>query len=477
MTHGVLVLLVLAGAGLLPACALVEDGPTVLFSSVLCGALLAAFAALGELAVGSTITTWFVAGAAVANVAAAAVLWHRRRAGGAPHTTAGARADGHAGWVWAAAVTLAGTCAWSLTALRAHLVGYDTHAIWVLHAMFAYGGHGQFLADLRRPAYGFSNPDYPPLASAAGALGFVVAGHVDYRQYVVLLAGLNAAAIALLGAGVARLARDLTSATARAAAVVVTAALSLVAFAIAGQYAVDGYADLLWSAAAVAAVVYGLVLPRRPSNLRVAWMAATVAALTKNEGLTAAVVVLALVAVRYVPAADAPAGRHLPAGTASAAALARTWVRRGALALALVLPGALWAIVVKLEGVGNTFFGGPAAGTPGARLTTTVPRLWAYLHVLPLALAVALAGAVVVGEARRAAGVANAGWLWATFFLWMASLVGTYTLGQLPVTWWLRTSADRTTIFPQMLLFAEMGIWAIMAVERRRPRAAATEQA
>jgi hypothetical protein len=367
------------------------------------------------------------------------------------------------------------TCAWSLTALRAHLLGYDTHAIWVLHAMFAYGGHGQFLADLRRQAYGFSNPDYPPLTSAAGALGFVVAGHVDYRQYVVLLAGLNAAAVALVGAGVVRLARSLTSAAARVAAVVVTGALSLVGFAIAGQYAVDGYADLLWSAAAVAAVVYGLVLPRRGPNLRVAWMAATVAALTKNEGLSAALVVLALVAVRYVPPVDTPAGRHLPARQASAAALARTWTRRGALASALVLPGALWAIVVKLEGVGSTFFGEPTAGTPGSRLTTIIPRLWAYLHVVPLALAVAIAGAVVVRAARRAAGVANAGWLWATFCVWMASLVGTYTLGQLPVAWWLRTSADRTTIFPQMLLFAEMSVWAILAVERRRLRAAPTE--
>ena len=470
MKNGLLALVLLAGPGLLPACALAQDGPTVLFSSLLCGALLAAGAALCELVVGSTITTWYGGWATAANAAAVAALWRRVRRRRARVVPTGTRAGGQAGWVWAAAAALAATCAWSLTALRAHLVGYDTHAIWVLHAMFAYGGHGQFLADLRRQAYAFSNPDYPPLASAAGALGFAAAGHVDYRQYVVVLACCNAAAIALAGAGVARLARSLTTTAARVAAVVVTAALSLVAFAVAGQYAVDGYADLLWSAAAVAAVVYGLVLPVERSNLRVAWMAATAAALTKNEGLTAAVVVLALVAVRYVPGGDAPAGRHLRGPRAPAAALAATWARRGALAVALALPGALWAIVVKLEGVGNTFFGGPTAGTPAARLTTTIPRLWAYLHVVPLALVVAVAGALTVGAARRAAGVANAGWLWATFCLWTASLVGTYTLGQLPVAWWLRTSADRTTIFPQMLLFAEMGIWAVLALEGRRRR-------
>ena len=439
--------------GVLPALLVADDIAGVVFASALFGALMVAVAALCELVLGGGLVPWYVGWVVAVDLLCALALFGRLRSrpdAGVPAVAGG----GIAAWVLLGLAVAA--LAWPATALGAHLIGYDAHAIWILHSIFVYGGHTQYLADLKNPAYAFSNPDYPPLASAAGALGFFVAGRVDYHLAVSVTTVLDAAAVGTLATGIARVARGTRSTPAAVAAVATASAVCLVCFGIGGQYAVDGYADLLWSAAAAAAVVYGLVLPRSPRHLAMAWLGATVAALTKNEGLIAAVIVLAVVAVRYVPTR-----RGSPVAT---------WATRSATALALALPGAAWALAVKAEGVGNTFFGGPETGSASHRLTTTVSGLWPYLHLVPLAAAVAVAGALVLGRVRRDAVVANPAWLWATLALWTAGLLYTYTFGRLPIAWWLRTSADRTTIFPQVLLFAEMTVWTILALDRRGDR-------
>ncbi|HMK64023.1 MAG TPA: hypothetical protein VK386_10415, partial [Acidimicrobiales bacterium] len=194
--------------------------------------------------------------------------------------------------IWSVATLLLVTiCAGvPLLGLRADLIGYDAFSIWTLHAAFFYGGHHLLVSDLKDAAYAFSNPDYPPLIPATGALGYRMAGHVDYRVAVAITAALNAASMGLLGCGVANMWRRLESFEARLVAVVGGSVLCIAGFGIAGQYGVDGYADLLWSAAATTAVVYGLVSPRSTANLFTAVVTATAAALTKNEGLIASVI-------------------------------------------------------------------------------------------------------------------------------------------------------------------------------------------
>lgn len=450
--------------GLLPAYAMAGSFPTSLALSPLLGALIAAFAAMGELVIGGTLVVWYPVGIALCQVAAVIVIVSRARR----RSRTRARSIAGNGWVWLALALIAGACGWALTGVRGDLVGYDAHAIWVMHAMFVYGGHGTFLADLRNPAYHFTNPDYPPLVPASMAVGFIVSGKVDYHLAVVLLAGLNAAALALLGTGVASVSQRLGSMSARVVAVVAAGALCLAGFGIAGQYAVDGYADLLWAAAAAGAVVYGLMLPRSGSHLAIAWACSTVAALTKNEGLIAAVVVLGLVACRYFPASSPRSGTHATTSVRDRIASLPgvvTWGRRLGVALLTILPGALWAVAVKAYGIGNVFFGAGRTEPVPSRLHTTADRLWAYLHVLPLALVVLVCGVLWLTSSRRALGLANPAWLWTTLVLWLASLVYTYAFGALPIDWWLRTSADRTTIFPQLLLITEMAIWAVVGVD------------
>ena len=63
-----------------------------------------------------------------------------------------------------------------LTALRAGIIGYDGNAIWLTHTLMVSGGHHELLAGLQNAAYRFSNPDYPPLVPAAGALAFALFG-------------------------------------------------------------------------------------------------------------------------------------------------------------------------------------------------------------------------------------------------------------------------------------------------------------
>ena len=61
----------------------------------------------------------------------------------------------------------------------------------------------------------------------------------------------------------------------------------------------------------MAAVIWGLVLPRRPQALGVAWICAAAASLTKNEGLTTALIIIVLIALRYRPLSlPGPAARR-----------------------------------------------------------------------------------------------------------------------------------------------------------------------
>ena len=114
------------------------------------------------------------------------------------------------------------------------------------------------------------------------------------------------------------------------------------------RYGLDGYADLLWAAAAVGAIIWGLVLPRSTQTLVIAWICAAVASLTKNEGLTTALVVLVLIALRYRPL-TLPWLRRLRAHPEIGASLtrrisvARRWTERAAFVVVPALPGLAWA--------------------------------------------------------------------------------------------------------------------------------------
>ena len=70
---------------------------------------------------------------------------------------------------------------WPLQALRSPMVLYDGFAIWTLHSLFIYGGHGVYRQRLDESRAPLPDPNYPPLVPATGALGFVAQGGVDLR--------------------------------------------------------------------------------------------------------------------------------------------------------------------------------------------------------------------------------------------------------------------------------------------------------
>ncbi len=455
---------VLALPGVLPAVTWAGRQPAALFLAPLVGSVMAAVAVEFELAVGGSLVTWYTVVALAANAASLAAWAALRRRGGARSTRAlGPRQAPSVPSGLPSLATLlllAGAMALPVSALRVPMIGYDTNAIWLTHTLLVSGGHNVLHAGLQNPAYRSSNPDYPPLVPGAGALVLVWSGPSQLHDVVVLVGLLNACALGALGAGVAAAVGTGSRPWPRALATVAGAAVSAAGFAVGGQYAANGYADLLWSAAAAAAVVWGLVLPRSLRALAVAWACAVVAMLTKNEGLVAGILIAGLVATRYA----------LRPGTWSAGRLARA----GAMVALPAIPGVAWAAIIRGMGIHDSFFGTNSAEPPAARLVPTVSAVGHHLAVLPAALAVAVVGTMTLHARRRRLGLAGVGWLWLAAALVSGAIVATYVFGADEIHWWLQTSVDRTTMFSQIALLADMAVWTVVAGagagERRRRR-------
>ncbi len=443
----------LLAVGLLPTVTMVGARPVLVFLAPLGGALVAALAAELELAVGGDLLGWFVPLAVAANVAAAVVLGWRWRINNRPLTdpdliavpSAGER--GRHQWVWAivTVVVVAAAALWPLQALRAPAIGFDANAIWLLHSLFIYGGHSAMLAPLHNRLYLPSNLDYPPLVPASGALAFVVKGSSDLDLGVAVTSVLGVCGMGVLACGIAEVPGRDPSVRGRLGALAAGAAVCLIGFGIASPFAVTGFADLAWAAPAVAATVYGLVLPRSHRNLAVAWLAATVAALSKNEGLTTALVLFVLVAIRY--------------GSGPAASRWRRWCLTGLVAVVLVLPAASWSVIIRHYGIRSDFFASGGRESVAYRVGPTVDAFGHYLGIAPVAAVVALLGIVFLRQRRRDLGLGAPGWLWGVTVAYLAILFFTYVVGAPDIHWWLSSSANRSTIFAQLALYADLAMW------------------
>jgi hypothetical protein len=451
------IMALLAALGALPAAAVIGCRPAILFTAPLIGAVVGAFAAVGEFALGGSLTPWTVALGVLTSGAGAAVLWRRRR----DRSPSAAWSAVPAKWGGLSVVVILIAAGWSLQALRVPIIGYDANAIWLIHAVAAYGGHHLLASTLESPAYRFTNPDYPPLVPAASALGFMVVGHVDLRLGVAVTSALSSCALAVVACGVASIGSAGASWRTEAGGLLAGAALCLAGFEFATPYGVSGYADLLWASAATAAVVYGLVLPRSRRHLASAWVGALAGALTKNEGMVMGVMLVALISLRYVP--RAPSG-------ATAGPWGR-WGRWFMLASCLAVPMVIWPVLMLAHGIGSDFFAlAPHALLP--RVRPTIEGISTHLIVLPIAAVVSLVGMLTPGYGRRRLSLASPGWLWLATLVYALVLAGTYVIGTMPIQWWLNTSAARTTIFLQQVLATEIAVWVVLALgcERKRER-------
>jgi hypothetical protein len=440
--------------GLLPALAVARRSPALIFLAPLAGATMAAMAAILEVGVGGSLVTCYVTVAVVVNLAVIGWWLAAGRFLRWPSPPAG--------WSVLTVVVILAALAVPLAGLSGHLRGWDTNSIWLTHALMLAGGHRQALTDLRNPAYAFSNPDYPPLVPAAGALAMAVFGKSDLQVAVEVTVWLNACALGVAGSGIAALADKARSLT-RVGAAVAAAAVCIAGFAVAGQAGIDGHADLAWAAAAVAAIIWGLVLPRSTQALVIAWICAAAASLTKNEGLTTALIVIVLIAFRYVPLTLVRPVR--PEGTDVPESALRRWAWRCGLIVVPALPGLAWAGLARHLGLRDAFFVGSSKESSSYRAAATVHALAPYLPIVLVALAVLAVGSVTLRHGRERTGAGNPAWLWTVAIGSLAVIFATYVLGAPEIHWWLTTSASRTVIFTRCLMYAELAIWLVIAID------------
>lgn len=472
-----LALVVLALAGALPVLALVGLRPLSVVLAPLVGAVLAALAATACLVLGGPTLVWFLVLGVLA--AAGVLVVEGRRASPGPWTRPAADAAGDDGvqaapgrldrlvpWLGALAVTAA--AAVSLVALRAPSVGFDARSIWLLHGRWFAAGHRVALSALRNPVLPFAHASYPPLIGGAVAVSWLVTGNHSDELGVVVIALLNACAVMAAAWAAVEVGRRCGRAVAThharrgtepgrgrleapaVAGILVAALLVLVAFGVAGPFATDGYADLLWAVSAAGAVAFGLVLPGRGPDLAAAAVLLAVAGLTKNEGIATAMVIVVLIAARAVRSAHLARPGEAP------------W-RPVVVGLGAVCALGVWPLLMVLLGAaGNVAVPGARQGDDWSRARLTFDAMTPHLGVLAVAVPLALVGAFVLRRARRAVGVGHDAWAWAALAAGLVLVGGVYVTGGGNVTFWLATSVHRTTEFPALCGWWVIGTWAIV---------------
>jgi hypothetical protein len=416
----------LVGPCLLPAVAVLGPRPAALPLAGALTAVAASVAGIASLLTGLSPAGWLVLVAVVINAAATAAL-KRRRPGRPP---AGQMLQESLLIILAAAPALQ---------LRRLPVDWDARSIWLFHSRWFYAG-GRFLQGaLGNPAFVFSHADYPPLVPATVGTFWRLTGRIDLALGQELIAVLNICVLALLAVAFTRLVRD----RAGSALPAVAGALAMVgALGIGGIYFANGYADLLWATAAAAAVLYLLIAHPETTNTALGLVTVSIAGLTKNEGLAAAMVVLALAAVRHRRSRSALGGLG----------------GCGVLMLA-------WPVLARAHGaspdlVPGRILGGPAIG-PRLVMISQAARPFVFPVLIP-ALICAVVGWALFRQVRSDGGLAGPVWAWAAIGGAVASLMGAYLASPYDLRWHLRTSIDRTTIGPRILLLCDVLVWIVV---------------
>ena len=433
-----LVLLVLCGPALLPTLALVGLRPVAVPLVLPVGALQAAVAGVLAVATRASLVPWLIAVDVAANAAAILVLRPRPDSAAALGRAADA-AGGLTSLLVAAGAMVAG-----LLPLRHTILDWDSRSIWMLHARLLDAGGSSYVHALQNNVYGFSHPDYPPLVPSTVAVAWKVWGSPSYRIGQVVLALVGACLVVVAAWLVGRRCRG------RFAPVLAPALAGLFALAAIGAssaYLTDGYADVIAAAAATVAALALLAEAPTPAFVGLGVGAAVMAALTKDEGLVAALIVVGLWVLRLLLRHREQ--RRLQATGVAAGVVIVVWPL-----LAAALGGPTGSV---LNAPGPT----PPPTARGTRLHDAFSGVHAQIPVWWIvAIAVVLATVVLAtrpdadGPAAAEGRAAPLGWLAAFIALDLAALLLTYTVGTAPISWWLFTSVFRVTILARFLLYA-----------------------
>ena len=436
----------------------------------LAGAVVAALAANASLTFGGSLLAWFVVVAVVtAAIAGAIRMVGRRRPapGGSPAEPGAARFRwrlvGVAGFVGVAAA-----CAWSLRGLKTPTVGFDARSLWLMRPGWFLQGHAQLLIDLKIRELVLSQSAYPPLVSAAVAVVWRVTGVHSVRLGVTTMAVLNACALAAAALAVVECgrvaARRVASGGGRpderlpwAPMVTGVAAGVLLVFVAAGitePFLTNGYADPIWSLAAVGAVAFGLQNAPGRSTSAAAVVLVLVAGLSKNEGLLTACALVALLAFRSVGREglrlSTPEGR-------------RRWIAPVALAAAELAVLAWWPLLMHAVGARGASTPFTLSGQVASRTSAVAHGMSPYLHILVLALPMAVVGGLVLGRIRRRDGIGHDLWAWLALGVGLVAVGGALVTGQGAILPWIRTTVHRITEYPALEGWWIVAVWAVVA--------------
>ena len=470
VSAAIVAMVVLSTAGLLPTVALVGMRWITFPLVPLAGAVVAALAATVFVAVGGTFMVWFVTLAAL-GAGLTAIKWPDRR----PWTAdPGSRASLNAKYRLVGALGALGivaACAWCLRDLATPTVGFDARALWLTRSGWFLHSHQQVLTTLRAPTLVLGQSAYPPLVSAAGAVAWSVTGNHTLRLGVVVIALLNTCALATaafaivefgrrysskLSAPAQRQSSNLASIAPMFAGVVAAMLLIFISFGITEPFMTNGYADPIWSLAALGAVVYGLQMTGGRSERGVVAILLLTAGMSKNEGFVTAAVLIVLVALRQLSTQFANRGSRTEPPT-------RWWrlpIAVGVVELAAV--GA-WPVVMRVIGARGQSSPLSTPSEMASRARATYDGFVPYLHVLPWAVPIALIGGLMLSGVRSRSGAANDWWGWAGLASGLLAVAGALIVGTSAIEPWLATTVHRVTEFPALTGWWIVAVWAVVA--------------
>ena len=402
----VLGILVLSIGGALPAVALGRARLVVIPLMPLTGAVVASLAVTAMTGIGGGLIEWFVILSSLGAVAAA--LWWWRNPSSRPWAHEEGRVAAPVLCAAALGVALAAS-AFSLGALKAPMVVYDARTTWLVHPAWYLDGNATTVAALRSHALLFTHAPYPPLVGGAVAVTWFVSGLHSYRLGEVVMALLGTFAVLAAASASVEVARRLVPSadqrTRRAiilgVGVLTTGLLVMVGFGVTGANMLNGHADALWSAAAVGAVAFGLVLPSESANIGAAVILAAVAGTTKLEGTLTSAVIVGLIAARLLI-------REWPSDRT------RAWRQAGIVAIGGWFVIGSWPIVIRLLGAANDRVArGVRQGTDLSRLNASIVGAWSELHIVAVAAITAFGiGALFLRGRRRRSGLGSDAWAW-----------------------------------------------------------------
>lgn len=340
------------------------------------------------------------------------------------------------------------------------IVMYDGYAVWTLHSLFIYGGHHILLSDLRNTSFNFSHPGYPILIPASGALAFIATHNTNITVAVITTAILNLCGLGIIALGILNLINKKSNNLSKLTSLFIAITIIAIGFGLGGYYSIGGYADLLWSALAVSAIVFGTVLPKNKHYFIIACILAVAASLTKDEGALTALLIFIALPIRYVPIKRKVIGR----------------LKQLIVAFVLIIPYLAWFMTIHFLRISSKTAQYLSVSYAKHRAYPALSGVISNLHILAIAFFILILGYFGLRAKWKDYKLGNPLLYWFVILGSSITVLLAYILGPYNIIWWIGTSINRTTIFPQLAAYTSIAICLVIAIDRKKSRNAESQK-